>query len=82
MKRLLGWYLIAIALFVGLVGGYGFCLSRMASSDPMGSSVMADTARTCAIVSGTMACLGIYILKSRMAIRLFVQSVYRGGPTR
>jgi hypothetical protein len=68
-KRLLGYFVIAIAVFSGLVACFGFLVAWIASRDPVGSSVMAEGAGKCAIASVAMACLGIYILRSRISLR-------------
>ncbi len=68
-KRLLGYFAIAIAVFGGLVACFVFLVAWIASRDPLGSSVMADGARKCAIASAAMACLGVYILKSGISRR-------------
>jgi hypothetical protein len=69
MKRVLGYFFISIAVFSGLEACFLLLVAWIASQDPIGSSVMADNAGKCALTSGTMACLGIYILKRRIRLR-------------
>jgi hypothetical protein len=63
-KRFLGFLFIATAIFSAVAGSFGFYVSRTLSSNQMGSEVMFDGAKRWAIVAGTMACLGIYMLTS------------------
>jgi hypothetical protein len=70
MWRFWGYLLIALAMLSGLAGALWFAISWIPTSDPDGPAAMMYLAGTCAIVSVTAACIGFYILKRSMRLRM------------